>query len=68
MLLAGDFFVTPPRTVLDLEAHLQGRKLDEIEAATEQFFGACEVDMLTVTPADFSAAIMSAVPAETSDG
>ncbi|MDH3990156.1 MAG: lipoate--protein ligase family protein, partial [Gammaproteobacteria bacterium] len=28
VLISGDFFVTPPRTVFDLEAHLQGNRLE----------------------------------------
>jgi lipoate-protein ligase A len=61
VLLAGDFFVTPPRVVLDLEAHLKGLRRDEIEAGISGFFAATEVDTLSVTPADFHAAISNAL-------
>ena len=31
VLISGDFFVTPPRIVFDLEAHLLGTRLDDVE-------------------------------------
>jgi lipoate-protein ligase A len=68
VLLSGDFFVTPPRIVFDLEAYLQGRKLDEIQAATAAFFEESAVDTLSVTPADFSAAISNAIATRAEHG
>lgn len=65
VLISGDFFVTPPRTVFDLEAHLTGVRLDEVDSAIEQFFADSEIDMLSVTPADFRASIASALGQET---
>ncbi|HEY5763096.1 MAG TPA: biotin/lipoate A/B protein ligase family protein, partial [Rhodocyclaceae bacterium] len=61
VLITGDFFVTPPRTVFDLEARLQGTRIDEIEAAIDDFFGRTEIDTLSVTAEDFKAAITGAV-------
>ncbi|MGI9232687.1 MAG: lipoyl protein ligase domain-containing protein [Woeseiaceae bacterium] len=61
VLISGDFFITPPRVVLDLEAHLQGCRLNEIEASIKQFFDETEIDMLSVTPDDFAASISSAI-------
>lgn len=61
VLLTGDFFVTPPRFVLDLEAHLAGTRLDEIEGAVDQFFATQETDTLSVLPSDFVSAITSAL-------
>jgi lipoate-protein ligase A len=63
VLLSGDFFVTPPRTVFDLEAHLQGLKLDEVRPAIGQFFADSDIDMLSVTAEDFYASIASALEA-----
>ena len=63
VLLSGDFFVTPPRTVFDLEAHLQGLTLDELMPAIGEFFANSEIDMLSVTPDDFYASITSAIEA-----
>ncbi len=65
VLLSGDFFVTPPRVVFDLEAHLAGVRLDEIEPAIEAFFRDSDADMLSVTPADFQASIANALGAGT---
>ncbi len=63
VLLSGDFFVTPPRVVFDLESQLAGLTLDEVEPAIETFFGDREIGMLSVTPEDFYASIASAIDA-----
>ena len=60
-LLTGDFFVTPPRFVLDLEAHLAGTRLGEIEDAVNTFFAQNQTDTLSVLPDDFVAAISAAL-------
>jgi lipoate---protein ligase len=61
LLISGDFFVTPPRIVFDLEAHLAGVAVDEIDAAVDAFFRANDVDTLSVAPADFQASIAAAL-------
>ena len=61
VLISGDFFVTPPRIVFDLESALVGVRLDEVDPAIEQFFDETEVDTLSVTPADFKASIANAL-------
>jgi lipoate---protein ligase len=61
ILLTGDFFVTPPRVVLDLEAALRGAAVGEVAATIEKFFGRAEVGLLSITPADFLAAIDAAL-------
>jgi lipoate-protein ligase A len=61
VLLSGDFFVTPPRTVLDLEAHLSGTRIDEIDDSIDRFFADNDVGMLSVLPGDFKAAIADAL-------
>ena len=68
VLISGDFFVTPPRVVFDLEAALQGTRLDELEPAIEQFFAETEIDTLSVTPADFKASIEDALGQEAAHG
>jgi lipoate-protein ligase A len=60
-LITGDFFVTPPRIVFDLEAHLAGTRLDEINSGIEQFFAGNDIDMLSVAPGDFKTAIADAL-------
>ena len=61
VLITGDFFVTPPRVVFDLEAALAGIALDEVESAVEKFFAETEIEMLSVTGDDFVASINDAI-------
>ena len=61
VLITGDFFVTPPRIVFDLEAALQGTRLDDVETTVRQFFEATDIDMLSVAADDFIAAINDAL-------
>ncbi|MEQ1647138.1 MAG: biotin/lipoate A/B protein ligase family protein [Hyphomicrobiaceae bacterium] len=63
VLLTGDFFVTPPRFVLDLEATLRGTLLADIDAAVDNYFAANKPDLLTIAPADFKRVITDAVAA-----
>ncbi len=64
IVLTGDFFVTPPRIVNDLEAHLRGVERAQIGAEVAKFFENSKVGLLTVTPADFATAIEAALGAE----
>lgn len=61
LLLTGDFFVTPPRIILDLEAHLRGIPVAEAGAATEAFLAANKPEMLSLPPAEFRAVVEAAV-------
>lgn len=61
VLLTGDFFVTPPRTIIDLEASLRGVEVDAVDGHVDAFFAAKNVDLLSVSPRDFSAAIQAAI-------
>jgi lipoate-protein ligase A len=63
VLISGDFFVTPPRFVLDLEAHLNGTRLDDLEVGLRSFFDTTPIDTLSVTAEDFLASINAAVAA-----
>ncbi len=63
VLLTGDFFVTPPRTVFDLEASLRGLPVAELGDAVERFFAEASVDLLTIAPADFRGVIEAALAA-----
>jgi lipoate-protein ligase A len=60
-LITGDFFVTPPRIVFDLEASLRNVPAREAGAAVERFFAQAKVGLLTVSPADFRAAVEAAL-------
>ena len=63
VLITGDFFVTPPRTVFDLEAGLRGVAAREAGDAVERFFENAPVELLSVTPQDFRIAIEQAIAA-----
>ncbi len=61
VIFTGDIFVTPPRTLMDLEAHLRGVQVDDLESQTEIFFKRAEIGLLSIQPSEFSDALMSAV-------
>jgi lipoate---protein ligase len=61
VLLTGDFFVTPPRIVLDLEAALRGVLVGEAGAAVERFFTTTKPGLLTIAAADFRTVIEAAI-------
>lgn len=61
VLITGDVFVTPPRVIFDLEAHLRGVAVAGARAAIEAFFAAAPVGMLSAGPQDFVAAVESAL-------
>ncbi|HET9662608.1 MAG TPA: hypothetical protein VFP00_00135, partial [Burkholderiales bacterium] len=60
VLFTGDFFVAPPRTVLDLEAALRDIAVVESGQVVEAFFERTPVGLLSVSPADFAAALRAA--------
>ncbi len=68
LLITGDFFVAPPRVVLDLEAALRGNDVEDIGSLIDQFFLEHNVEALTVTPGDFRASVEAAVAAAGSRG
>lgn len=63
-LISGDFFVTPPRLVLDLEAALRGVAVSEAGAAVDAFFAVQQPQMLSLAPADFRSAVEMALAAD----
>lgn len=58
---SGDFFVSPKRTVADLEAALRDVPLVGIEARVREFFSQRQAELLMLTPDDFTALIRQAV-------
>jgi lipoate-protein ligase A len=60
VLFVGDIFITPPRALMDLEAHLRGTLLEEVEAQTQKFFDDAEIGLVSVQPSEFSAAVLDA--------
>lgn len=61
VLLTGDFFVLPPRTIFDLEASLRGVATGDVKAAVDSFFANTKPDALTLAPAHVSDVILAAI-------
>lgn len=61
VLITGDFFVTPPRLIFDLEAALRGLEVAEAGAAVESFFARRPADFLSLGPGDFRQAVDKAL-------
>ena len=61
VLISGDFFVTPPRLIFDLEAALRGLAIAEAGSAVERFFAHRPGDFLSLGPGDFRQAIEMAL-------
>jgi lipoate-protein ligase A len=61
VLFTGDFFITPPRTVFDLEASLRGVPAATAGDAVERFFAQTDVDLSTVMPVDFRTVLEDAI-------
>ena len=60
-LITGDFFITPPRLIYDLEASLRGLPVAEAGESVERFFAEHQPQFLTIAPTDFRAAIEAAL-------
>jgi lipoate---protein ligase len=60
VLVTGDFFVTPPRVIFDLESALRGVAVAEVREAVTAFFAHADVGLLSVAPGDFADAIARA--------
>lgn len=52
VLITGDFFVTPPRVIFDLEARLRGLDVMDVGAAIDAFFARTSADFLSLGPDD----------------
>jgi len=60
-LVTGDFFITPPRVIYDLESSLRGVYLDDLAEVVRGFFAQAGVEVLSVAPDDFIAAFEDAL-------
>ena len=60
-LITGDFFVTPPRVVFDLEASLRGANVADAGEAVERFFQRTSTDFLSLSARDFRQVIEMAL-------
>lgn len=61
VLITGDFFVAPPRLVMDLEAALRGVAADRAGEAAQAFLSRTPHEALSVSADDFRAVIEAAV-------
>jgi lipoate-protein ligase A len=61
ILITGDFFVTPPRVIYDLEGALRGVFLDQVEGTLDCFFKNTEIEVLSVNKDDFASSIRQAL-------
>lgn len=60
-LITGDFFVTPPRTIFDLEAGLRGCPVTQAGPAVEAFFARTDCELVALTGADFRELVETAL-------
>lgn len=63
VLITGDFFVTPPRVVYDLESRLRGTAVSAVKQTVKAFFTEAGIGLLSAQPDDFIAAIENALAA-----
>ena len=52
VLITGDFFVTPPRAIFDLEAALRGLEVGSVPKAVDDYFARTPADFLSLGPGD----------------
>jgi lipoate-protein ligase A len=60
-LVTGDFFLSPPRALFDLEASLRGVPAAEAGAAVEAFFARTPCELVGLSPLDFREAVEGAL-------
>lgn len=63
VILSGDFFVTPPRVVYDLECALRDSRVADIERNVATFFDQAGIETLSLAPDALAAAIRAAAEA-----
>jgi lipoate---protein ligase len=59
-LITGDFFVTPPRVVFDLEAALRGAEVAQAEAIVGEFWSRTSAEFLNLSAKDIQDVIAAA--------
>lgn len=62
--ITGDMFVSPRRTVADLEAALKNVAAADVDSIVRNFFSTRDCDMLSLTPEDFITVIQQAMKQE----
>jgi lipoate---protein ligase len=68
ILFSGDFFVTPPRVILDLEASLRGTGVAAAGRAVEDFFARVPAQFLALAPGDLRGVVELALRGARSRG
>lgn len=61
ILITGDFFIHPRRTIFDLEAALKNASIKDMAFQVEEFFSKTRVDLMGLNTIDFSQAIQLAL-------
>lgn len=61
VLITGDFFVTPPRVIRDLEAALRGIPAEDAATVIDRFFAAHPATFLGLNAADLCEAVLAAL-------
>lgn len=61
LLITGDFFIHPRRAVYDLESGLKNTAIKDLNMAVEGFFKKNRVQLMGLSPGDFSRAIQLAL-------
>lgn len=57
----GDFFISPRRTIADMEAALKDSPVNMADKRIADFFAGCDADMLLLTPDDFALVLRDAL-------
>jgi len=59
-LITGDFFVTPPRVIFDLEATLRGTELADARTVVQDFFSRTSAEFINLGPSDIRDVVVEA--------
>jgi lipoate---protein ligase len=65
VLITGDYFVSPPRVIADLEAHLRHKPLGSLAGEAEAFLAARQAGFLGMAASDIATALTEAARQET---
>ena len=60
----GDLFISPPRIIYDLEAHLKGVFIDKLDVAVDSFFEQADINLMSVTAEHFKQCLQLALDTE----
>ncbi len=61
VVFTGDIFITPPRTLMDLENYLRGKKMVDVASEVEIFFKQADIGMVSLQASEFSDAVLRAM-------